>query len=176
MTPITSPAESTLKTPTPIPRSWRSGVKNVSAKNPKTTVGMPASVSSAGLSDAARPRLRVLAQEDRGAEPEREADDAGPERDDERPDEQRLDAERGGLEERGPAVAREEVDERDLAEELDRRLEQRDDDPDRRRDRDEGAEGEDDLDDVLAPAPAVGAQPDRGRLRACGHVGRCHAG
>ena len=49
MTPTTSPAERTLKTFTPVPRSWRSGVKNVSAKKPKTTVGMPAKVSSAGL-------------------------------------------------------------------------------------------------------------------------------
>ena len=93
------------------------------------------------LHDASRPRLRVLAQEDRDAEPDGEADEARPERDDERSYEQRLNAERGGLEERGPAVAREEVHGRDLAEELDRRLEQRDDDPDRRQDRDEAHRG-----------------------------------
>ena len=62
----------------------------------------------------------------------------------------------GGLEERRPVGPGEEVDRVDLAEELDRRDEQRDDDPDRRRDRDERAEGEDDLDRVLAPAPPGG--------------------
>ena len=52
-------------------------------------------------------------------------------------------------------------------EELERRHEQRDDDPDRRRDRDERAEGEDALDDVLAEAPAPGAELEpraRGQL------------
>ncbi len=45
-------------------------------------------------------------------------------------------------------------------------------DPERRQDGDERAEGEDALDDVLAPAPALGAEPDRpraGELR-CRHV------
>ena len=92
--------------PRPTPMSWRSGVKNVRAKKPKTTVGMPASTSSAGLSDLADPRPRVLAQVDRGAEPERQCDDAGPERDDERAGEQRQDAEERGLEERRPARRR----------------------------------------------------------------------
>ena len=46
---MTSPAERTLNVPTSSPRSCRSGVKNVRAKKPKTTVGMPASTSSAGL-------------------------------------------------------------------------------------------------------------------------------
>ena len=44
--------------------------------------------------------------------------------------------------------------------------EERDDDPDRGQDRDERAQGEDDLDDVLAPAPAGGTQPDC----ACGNL------
>ena len=69
------------------------------------------------------------------------------------------------------SVAREEVDDADLAEELDRRHEQRDDDPDRRRHRDERAEGEDALDDVLAPVPSLSAQPGVSRLRvACCHL------
>ena len=46
---MTMPAERTLNVPTSIPRSWRRGVKNVRAKKPNTTVGMPASTSSAGL-------------------------------------------------------------------------------------------------------------------------------
>ena len=91
------------------------------------------------------------------------------------PDQERPDAVRRRLEERRPAIVGEEVDDRDLAEELDRRHDQRDDDADGRQNRDQGAEGEDDLDDVLAPAPAFGAQPDRCRLRAYGCVLRCHA-
>jgi hypothetical protein len=47
--PIAIPAASTLNTPTSRPRSWKWGVRNVRAKNPRTTVGMPASVSRAGL-------------------------------------------------------------------------------------------------------------------------------
>jgi hypothetical protein len=46
---MTIPALRTLNVPTSSPRSWRSGVKNVRAKKPNTTVGMPASTSSAGL-------------------------------------------------------------------------------------------------------------------------------
>ena len=91
------------------------------------------------------------------------------------PDQKRPDAVRRRLEERRPAIVGEEVDDRDLAEELDRRNDQRDDDADGRRHGDQGAEGEDDLDDVLAPAPAFGAQPDRCRLRAYGGVLRRHA-
>ena len=64
------------------------------------------------------------------------------------------------LEERGPVGPRQEVDDRDLAEELDRRNEERDDDADRGRDRHERAQGEARLDDVLAPAAASGAEPE----------------
>jgi hypothetical protein len=66
----------------------------------------------------------------------------------------------GRLEQRRPSSPREEVPERDVGEELERRDEERDDDPDRRQDRDQGAKGEDDFDDVLAPAAAGGAQAD----------------
>ena len=68
------------------------------------------------LERIADPRSRVLAQVDGGAEPERQGDDAGPEGHGERADDQRTDAERGRLEERRPALAGEEVDDRDVAE------------------------------------------------------------
>ena len=48
-TPTAIPAARTLNTPTSMPMSWSRGVKNVRAKKPRTTVGIPASVSSAGL-------------------------------------------------------------------------------------------------------------------------------
>ncbi len=54
--------------------------------------------------------------------------------------------------------AGDEVDEVDLAEELDRRLEQRDDDPDGRCDREPGAGQQDDLDARFTPAPTLRAQ------------------
>ena len=78
------------------------------------------------------------------------------------------DAELRRLEERRPLGPGEEVDDRDLAEELEGGQEERDDDPDRRRDRDQGADAEEDLDDVLAVAPPAGAEPElhaRGQRR-----------
>ena len=58
MTPMTRPAARTLKVLTPTPMSFRSGVKKVRAKKPNTTVGMPASTSSAGFRN---PRTRGAA-------------------------------------------------------------------------------------------------------------------
>jgi len=51
MMPITSPADATLKISTVLAPNTpcRSGVMNCSAKNPYTTVGMPASTSRMGL-------------------------------------------------------------------------------------------------------------------------------
>ena len=166
---MTSPALSALKIPTSIPTSWRSGVKKVSAKKPKTTVGIPARTWSAGFRIR---RARVLAQEDGRAEAERHRYEAGPERDRERPDDEWLDAEARRLEERRPPPPGEEVDDRDVGEELERGLEERGDDPDRRHDGDERAEGEDALDGGLAPAPAGRPEPDR--LRAECDLARRH--
>ena len=91
------------------------------------------------LEDVARARARVLAEEDRRAETARHGDEERPERDDERRGDERHDAERAGLEERRPVRAREEVQRADLGEELERREQQRDDDPDRRDDGDQRA-------------------------------------
>ncbi len=64
----------------------------------------------------------------------------------------------GGLEERRPVRAGQEVGDRDLLEELERRHEERDHDPDGRGDGDQRANGEDALDDVLAVPPPLGAE------------------
>ena len=56
------------------------------------------------LQDVASARARVLAHVDRGPEPAREADEAGPERDDESSHEEGLDTEGSGLEERRPPI------------------------------------------------------------------------
>ena len=124
------------------------------------------------LEDVADARARVLAHVDRGPEPAREADDAGPERDDERSHEQGLDAEGGGLEERRPPVAGEEVDDRDLAEELDRRHDQGDDDPDRRRAPRRARRGRERTLTTTSPQRRRSARSRIGfRLRACGEIG-----
>ena len=73
------------------------------------------------------------------------------------------------LEERRPRRPGQEVGDRDLLEELERGHEERDHDPDRRRDRDQRAHEEDALDDVLPDPAALGAEP---RLRARRHVSR----
>ncbi len=52
MIPTTMPAERALKMSTSIPMLRSSGVVNVRAKYPKTTVGMPASISRLGFSTA----------------------------------------------------------------------------------------------------------------------------
>ena len=72
-----------------------------------------------------------------------------------------------------PLRSRQVVHDRDLAEELDRREEERDDDPDGRRYGDEGAQGEDALDDVLAPAPSCRSElRNGGRELTCCHLDR----
>ena len=131
------------------------------------------------LEDPARARARVLAQVDRRAEPERHRDEARDQNvTSSVPTTSGRTPKLGRLEERRPVRPGEEVDDRDLAEELDRRHEQRDDDPDRRRDRDERTQAEDALDRrprrssagrsasrrTSAAAPAVtlgGGQPTR---------------
>ncbi len=93
------------------------------------------------LQDPARAGRRVLAQVDRGAQPERHRDCARDRGDEQRAGDQRQDAEVRGLEQRRPVRAGQEVDDRDLLEELERRHEQSDDDPDRGHDRDQRADG-----------------------------------
>ena len=115
---------------------------------------------------------RVLAEVDRAPEPDRDREDQGPEGDAERADHDRQDAEAGGLERRGELGAEEEVGDRHLAEELDRRLEQRDDDRRRRDDGEDSAGGEKAVDDLLAvtrarrlqPAPEAGWSSDVARF------------
>ena len=96
------------------------GVTKLSAKNPKTTVGNPGQHLERRLEEAPGARPRVLAEVDRRPEPQRDRDEARPERDDDRPADEREDAEIRRLEERRPVLAREEVDDADLAEELER--------------------------------------------------------
>ena len=125
------------------------------------------------LQEGAGPAVRVLAQVDRGAEPERGAHERREEHDQERAPDERQHAELRFAEERRPLRAGEVVPDRDLAEELDRGQEERNDDPDGRCHRDEGAEGEDALDDVLAPAPSCRSKLRNGRRElTCRHLDR----
>ena len=105
--------------------------------------------------------MRVLAEVDRGAEPERGAHERGEEHHQERASDERQHPELRVAEERCPLLAGEVVPDRDLLEEFDRRQEECDDDPDGRCHRDEGAEGEDALDDVVAPAPSRRSELER---------------
>ena len=107
------------------------------------------------LDDLAYAGSRVLAQIDGGSEPERDEDEGGPERQRECRDNERKDAERSRSEQWRPASPGDEVDEVDLAEELDRRLEEGDDDPDRCDDRHRRADEQEKLDAVLAPSPSL---------------------
>ena len=72
-----------------------------------------------------------------------------------------------GLKQRRPVRSCEELDDRDLLEELEGRHKEGDHDPDRRDDGDQRANEEESLDDVLAVASPLGAEL---RRRAGGQV------
>ena len=114
----------------------------------------------------------VLGEEDRRGEADRQPDEAGEERDLEGVRDERQDAVAGVAEAGAPLGAREEVDRRDLGEELDRALDEGDDDAEGREDGDAWRREERADDDAL-PRPLPGPPPDcrgpRGQRRVSWH-------
>ena len=165
MTPITRPAESALKTSTGRPMSCKQRRDERQREIPVDDGRDACQHLQHGLQVPARPGRGVLGQVDRRPEPERQSDDAGPERRAERSDDEWKNAEARRLEERRPIGAGQVLEDADFSEELDRRLGESHHDPDCRGDRNERTQKEEGLDRHF---PVARPRPEPARKKRAG--------